>query len=157
MLQAALAGPACAIRALISGKKRMRKDSIESRLGILRKIYLSFSILGFFGIIYLLSGFSHTYGLNALPKLSLFLIWNLIIYSGLKRKKVWVSPLIKFYAVMTVLTLVVVRNNHYQNRGSLIGNWLINFFMALFYFYQLYFFSKKAVEEYMHDKGITLY
>lgn len=145
------------IRSLNGGMGGMQKDGIESRLGILRKIYLSFSILGFSGIIYLLLGLSRKYGLNALPKLSLFLIWNLIIYSGLKRKKVWVNPLIKFYAVMTVLTLVVARNNHYQNTGSLTGNWLINFSMALFCFYQLYFFSRKDVEQYMHDKGVTLY
>lgn len=134
----------------------MLTDSIESTLNKIRKVYFTLSLLGIFFIMFLLSGSSYKYGIKDIPFVLFSTLVYISIYWGLKKKKAWINLFIRFFSVISILT-ICFKSHSYQSMHKLIIFWVIAFILVLFYIYQIYFFSKREVRTFMKEKGVTFF
>jgi hypothetical protein len=140
--------------------KTIPDEIIDARINSLKKIYLVITVISVLAIVYLIAGISKKHGIDESPKFLIGVAIYCSIYYGLKKKRKWVVPFVLIYSAFALL-------RYFSNPfTSTSGNYwtfqklillFFHFAIALFYVYQIYFFSKKEVRESFGIKGFLIF
>lgn len=91
-----------------------------------------------------------------LPEIILKLFVIATIYYGIRMIKKWVVILIKLYAYMSLLLVMLSFAENYSDILSLVTNRAVSFLFVCFLIYQIFIFSKKETRLFFNDSGRTI-
>jgi len=123
-------------------------DKVSSRIDLFKKVYLVLFIMGALIVCVLLAGFSKKHNTEELPQILIGLVLFYSIYYGLKKKRRWVIPVVLVFPAYQLLSyLFSIHAGTSEYLSINIISTAFKFSIALFYVYQIYFFSKKEVRK----------
>ena len=131
----------------------LTNDKIETRVRIIRRIYLTLTLLG--SVFSLMSLSSADTPKDSIQFLVATLFY-LVIYLGMKGKKSWLIPLVLIAAAFGLFRELLFMLHPADTIKDIIGK-IAHLFMFVFFGYQLQFFSKSAVKQVFGSKGVVLF
>jgi hypothetical protein len=137
----------------------IKEDKIISAIRWIKRGYLILIFIGLWGLFGKII-LDHTIYENL--RVIIILLIDITIYYGLRYRKEWVIALILFVSTFSLIFLflrIVLGQvaTEYTTVFSLTIAYIIIIALSLFYFFQIYFFSKKDVRIFWRTKGHILF
>jgi hypothetical protein len=131
-------------------------DTIEARVRIIRRVYLTLTILALVGVLFSLLNLSLINSTKDKIDSIVAALFYLVIYIGLEGKKSWIIPFVLIVSAFSLFREFLFMLDPSETTSDIIGK-IVHLFMFAFFWYQLQFFSKSAVKKVFGSKGLVFF
>ena len=140
----------------VSHLHMLTHDRIEVRVRIIRRVYLTLTILALVGVLFSLLNLSLINSTKDKIDSIVAALFYLVIYIGLEGKKSWIIPFVLIVSAFGLFQEFLFMLHPSGTTKDIIGK-IVHLFMFAFFWYQLQFFSKSAVKKVFGSKGLVFF
>ena len=144
------------LRRGVSHLHMLTHDTIEARVRIIRRVYLTLTILALVGVLFSLLNLSLINSTKDKIDSIVAALFYLVIYIGLEGKKSWIIPFVLIVSAFSLFREFLFMLDPSETTSDIIGK-IVHLFMFAFFWYQLQFFSKSAVKKVFGSKGLVFF